>query len=90
VNRPGIAGDLIVRIRRPYRVCSSLHEIGLRCFSGWDISEGLKQVAMVEPVDPPECFHLDLVHSFPRATPPDHLGFVKAVDRLGQSPRQWS
>ena len=77
VNRPGFAGDQIVRVARPYRVCSGLHETRLLCFSGWDISDGLKQgewvnatgsrdpTNVVEPIDPFEGFDLDLIHRAP-------------------------
>ena len=65
LNRPGFAGDQIVRLRDPIEGCSGLHETRLLCFSGWDISDGLKQAAVVEPVDPIEGFRLDLVRGAP-------------------------
>ena len=30
LNRPSFAGDQLVRVTRPYRVCSSLHRIPLQ------------------------------------------------------------
>ena len=55
VNRPGFAGDQIVRVTRPYRGCSGLHETRLLCFSGRDVPDGLKQAAVVEPVCKTAC-----------------------------------
>ena len=40
---------------------------------------------MVEPVDPFERGVFDRLERPPRPTPVDHLGLVKAIDRLGQS-----
>ena len=102
LNRPGFAGDRIVRITRPYRVWSGLHETRLLCFCGRDVADGFKQgegvnatgssepTNVVEPIDPFEGFQFHLLHSFPRAAPANDLGFVKANDRFGQGPRQWS
>ena len=54
-----------------------MHETRLLCFSGWDISDGLKQgewvnatgsrdpTNVVEPIDPFEGFDLDLIHRAP-------------------------
>ena len=77
VNRPGFAGDQIVRVTRPYQVWSGLHETRLLCFSGWDVADGFKQgegvnatgssepTNVVEPIDPFEGFDLDLIHRAP-------------------------
>ena len=43
-----------------------------------------EQAAVVEPVDPFERGHFDGRRSRPGSLPPDHLGFVKAVDGLGE------
>ena len=40
---------------------------------------------MVEPVDPFEGSVLHCFEAAPWSAPVDHLGFVEAVDRLGQS-----
>lgn len=40
---------------------------------------------MVEPVDPFECGVFDGLEGSPRSSTMDHLGLVKAVNRLGQS-----
>ncbi len=46
---------------------------------------GSPQTTMVEPVDPFERCVLDGFEAAPGSAPVDHLGFVEAVDRLGQS-----
>ena len=40
---------------------------------------------MIEPVDPFQRGIFDSFEAAPWPTPVDHLGFVQAVDRLGQS-----
>ena len=56
----------------------------LLCFGGRDVSAGLKQSAVVEPIDPFEGFPLDPVDGASWCSPADDLGFVKPVDGLGQ------
>ena len=54
-------------------------------FGGRDVADGLKQAAMVEPIDPLGRRVFDRLKAAPRATPVDHLSLVESVDRLGQS-----
>jgi hypothetical protein len=49
-----------------------------------DITNGLQQPAVVEPVDPLQGGVLDLVDALPGAAPADQLGLVQPDDRLGQ------
>jgi len=51
---------------------------------GWDVAVGFEEAAVVEPVDPFEGGELDHLEAAPRAAPMDHLGFVKAIDGLGE------
>ncbi len=39
---------------------------------------------MIEPVDPFQCGELDGFDVAPRPTPPNDLGFIEPVDRLGE------
>ena len=59
--------------------------IALLGFGGRDVANGFEQPPVVEPVNPFEGRIFDGFERPPRATPVDHLGFVKAIDRLGQS-----
>jgi hypothetical protein len=52
--------------------------------SGRDVPDRLEEAVVVEPVDPFEGGELDRFEAAPGATPMDHLGFVKAVDGLGE------
>ena len=52
-------------------------------FCGRDVADGLEQAAMVEPVDPFERGQFDSLAGLPGPAV-DHLGFVQAIDRLGQ------
>ena len=54
-------------------------------FGRRDVADGLQQPTMVEPIDPFERGVLDGFEAAPGSAPVDHLGFVEAVDRLGQS-----
>jgi hypothetical protein len=54
-------------------------------FCGWDIADGFEQPPVVEPVDPFESGIFDGLERSPRSPPVDDLGFVKAIDGLGQS-----
>ena len=56
------------------------------CFSfgGRDIPDRFEQAAGIEPIDPFEGRELDGLERPPRAAPMDQLGFVEAVDRLGE------
>ena len=50
-----------------------------------NISDRLQQSPVVEPVDPFQRGELNLFNVSPRSPAPDHLGFVKTVDRLRES-----
>ena len=50
-----------------------------------NISDRLQQSPVVEPVDPFQRSELNLFNITPRPPAPDHLGFVKTVDRLRES-----
>ena len=52
-------------------------------FGRRNVSDRLQQPSIVEPGDPFERGELDLFETAPWPAPPDHLGFVKPVDRLG-------
>jgi hypothetical protein len=79
LNRPGIAelrghGDVV--------------QHGVVSFLGFgrrDISDGLQQSPVVEPVHPFQLSELNGFKGSPRSAPLDHLGFVESVDGLGQS-----
>ena len=58
--------------------------VPLFCFCWRDVSDGLKQAAVVKPVDPFGRFPFDCSYGFPRTKPVDDFGFVKAVYRFGQ------
>ena len=51
---------------------------------GRDISDRLEQAPIVEPVDPFEGGELDGLEAAPGPAPVNDLGFVEAVDRLGE------
>ena len=53
-------------------------------FGGRDVANGFEQPAVVEPVDPFERGVFDGLERSPWSPPVDHLGLVKAIDRLGQ------
>ena len=60
---------------------------GVVAFLGFgrrDVADGLQQPAIVEPVDPGQRPELDGLEGAPGSAPMDHLGFVEAVDRLGE------
>ena len=57
----------------------------LLSFGGWDVANGFEQPLVVEPVDPFERGVFDRFEVAPPPAPVDHLGLVKAIDRLGQS-----
>ena len=54
-------------------------------FGGRDVADGFQQPSVVEPVDPFEGRIFDGFERPPWSPPVDHLGLVKAIDRLGQS-----
>ena len=58
--------------------------IALLGFGGRDVANGFEQPPVVEPVDPFEGRIFDGLERSPRPPPVDHLGLVKAIDRLGQ------
>mgnify|MGYP000967015487 CR=1 FL=1 len=51
-------------------------------FNGRNVSDWLQKSAVIEPVDPFERREFDGFHRPPRSAPPDHFGFIEAVDRL--------
>src|SRR6202162_3667356 len=53
-------------------------------FCRGNVTNGLQQSAMVEPVDPFQGGELDGFERAPGPTPVDYLGLVEAVDGLGQ------
>ena len=55
------------------------------CLGRWDVSDRLKQAAVVEPVDPSESGELHRLEAAPRSAPMDHLGLEQPDDGLGQS-----
>jgi hypothetical protein len=52
---------------------------------GWrDVPDRSKQAPVVEPIDPFESCHFDGLQIAPQPATADDLGFVKAIDCLGQ------
>jgi len=51
---------------------------------GWDVSDRLRQAAVVEPVDPFEGGELDDFEAASGPAPGDHLGLEEADLRLGE------
>tara|TARA_R110000796_G_scaffold213389_1_gene329517 strand:+ start:101 stop:484 length:384 start_codon:yes stop_codon:yes gene_type:complete len=49
-----------------------------------DIYDGAKQVPVVEPIDPAEGGHFQVLHVAPRSLAVDQLSFVEAVNRFGE------
>ena len=49
-----------------------------------DVADRLEEPSVVEPVDPFKRGQLDCFEVSPRPSSVDHLGFVEAVDRLGE------
>jgi len=49
---------------------------------GRDVSDGLEESPVVEPVHPLERRVLDVLEPFPRTSTADELGLVQADDRL--------
>jgi len=52
-------------------------------FGWWDVSDGLQDPVVVEPVDPFQRGVLDVVEAPPLSPPSDDFGLVETVDRLG-------
>lgn len=50
-----------------------------------DVSDGLQQPPIVEPVDPFQRGVFDSFEGSPRASPVDQLSLVKTIDSFGQS-----
>ena len=50
----------------------------------WDISDGLEQAPIVEPVDPFEGGVFNGFKGFPWSSPMDEFGLVETVDGFGQ------
>jgi hypothetical protein len=53
-------------------------------FGGRDVPDWPEETAVVEPIDPFEGGELDRFEAAPGAAPVNHLGFVEAVDGLGE------
>ena len=53
-------------------------------FGRRNISDRLQQSPVIEPVDPFERGELDGLEVPPRPTPPDDLGLLESIDRLGE------
>src|SRR4051812_30624020 len=51
---------------------------------GRDVSDRLEEASVVEPIDQSEGGNLDRLEAAPGTAPMDHLGFVEAVDGLGE------
>ena len=52
---------------------------------GWrDVSDGAKQAPVVEPIDPAEGGHFQILHVAPRALTMNQLGFVETVYSFGE------
>lgn len=51
----------------------------LFCLCWRDLSDGVKQAAVVKPVDPSECGHFQILHVAPQSMAMNHLGFVKSI-----------
>ena len=54
-------------------------------FGRRDVSDGLQEPPVVEPVDPFESGELDGLEAAPWPAPMDHLGLVETVDGFGKS-----
>ena len=53
-------------------------------FGRRNVSDRLQQSLVVEPVDPFERGEFDRLEVAPGPAPPNDLGFVESVDRLGE------
>lgn len=49
-----------------------------------DVRDGSKQTPVVEPIDPSEGGHFQILHVAPRALTMDQLGIVETVNRLSE------
>ena len=49
-----------------------------------DVSDGAQQAPVVEPIDPAEGGHFQILHVAPRTLTMNELGFVEPVDRFSQ------
>ncbi len=63
-----------------YPVCI---EVGFG-FCGWDVSDWLEQVSVVEPIDPFQRGVLHGLDTAPRPATVDNFGLDQSVDRLRQ------
>ncbi len=63
---------------------SELTIIKLFSLGGWNVTDRLKQAAVIEPVYPFERSHLDSLQVAPRAKSMNHFSLVQTVYRLGQ------
>jgi hypothetical protein len=61
-----------------------LSVIGRLQIDGWDVAAVFVEAAVVKPVDPFGGGQLDLLDGAPGLARFDQLGFVEAVDGLGQ------
>ena len=84
VSRPGFAGGRLFESRR-FGGLLDLRIITRFGLGRGNISDRLQQSPVVEPVDPFQRGELNLFNLTPRPQSPDHLGFVKTVDRLRES-----
>ena len=54
-------------------------------FGRRDVSDGLQEPPVVEPIHPFQSSELDGLERAPQPAPVNDLGFVKTIDGLGQS-----
>ncbi len=58
--------------------------VALLGFGRGDVSDGLQEPSVVEPIDPFEGGELDGLEAAPWPAPMDHLGLVETVDGFGE------
>src|SRR3954453_7820172 len=76
--------------RRPFNLCRPgrlFHHgvVALLGFGRRNVSDGLQESSVVEPVDPFESGELDGLEAAPWPAPMDHLVLVETVDGFGES-----
>ena len=67
-----------------FLVLPKMETVAFLCLCRRDVSDRREDPAVVEPFDPFERGELHGLITSPGAAPPDDLGFIKAVDRLGE------
>src|SRR4051794_2793443 len=74
------------KVRESCRQGLSVHGVMIALFGlgRWDISDGLEQAPIVEPVDPFEGGVFNGFKGFPWSSPVDEFGLVETVDGFGQ------